>query len=140
MNTNDKSQIAELAVAADLAKRGYIVSIPVGVAPYDLIVDRSSKYGMYAHPERVQVKYTSAHKSGVLRVELDRTRTTNKGSLTYHYDRTDFEWLAVYSPDYPKICYVPVDKIIGIRQYSLRIKPPKRSYPNIRLAEAYINI
>ena len=50
-----KGDLAELAVALDLRRRGYGVAFPFGEASaYDLIIERGDKL------ERVQVKHTAS--------------------------------------------------------------------------------
>ncbi len=131
MKTNDKSQIAELAVAADLAKRGYTVSIPIGVAPYDLIVDRNGKL------ERIQVKYT-AEKGPIVEAQLERSGN----GIRTRYKADEFDWLAVYAPTLNVVYYVPINEVVGMKSFSIRTGPTKRNYPDNRInyAESYINI
>jgi len=134
MNTNDKSQIAELAVAADLAKRGYTVSIPMGVTSYDLIVDRGGE-----KLEKVQVKYTT-EKDGCLDISLERTSYRREQTISNQYTEDDFDWLAAYSAPNGTVCYIPVDEVAGMRALRLRIEPPMRNYSKINLAESYVHI
>jgi PD-(D/E)XK endonuclease len=58
-----KGDLAELKVACDLRRRGYLVLIPFGEeAPYDIVIDRDGKL------ERIQVKYRDRGDGAVIEV------------------------------------------------------------------------
>lgn len=83
--TTFKGDIAELMAAAELAKRGYIVSRPLtNGAPYDLLVDTDEGI------KRIQVKKANPFENGSLRVVLcsnkwhrGRTRISYHGRVDY---------------------------------------------------------
>ena len=82
-----KGDLAELKVACDLRRRGYLVLIPFGeAAPYDLVIDRNGNL------ERVQVKYRDRGERTAIEVpcysqtiihgkSVSRTRYTLKRSI-----------------------------------------------------------
>jgi hypothetical protein len=73
MNSSQKGSIAELAVASDIAQRGFTVLLPIGVTPYwDLVFTRD--YG--SSFERVQVKSAMLTK-GVLVANSFRLQITS---------------------------------------------------------------
>ena len=84
-STTFKGDIAELMTAAELAKRGYIVSRPLtNGAPYDLLVDTDDGI------KRIQVKKANPFQNGSLRIVLcsnkwhrGRTRVSYHGRVDY---------------------------------------------------------
>lgn len=97
-----KGDVAELAVALDLRRRGYGVSLPFGEAgDYDLIVDREGRL------ERVQVKHTVSDGTVVI-VRCRSTSLTNgKVRAVKRYTAETIEWLAVYDATTSCCFYVP---------------------------------
>lgn len=68
-----KGDLAELMVAADLRRRGYVISIPFGEdCNYDLVLDRGPL-------ERVQVKYSTSN--GEIVVVRCRSHSLTKGRV-----------------------------------------------------------
>lgn len=126
--TNLKSNIAELAVAAECAKKNWVVLFPFGEnTPYDILVDTGSEF------LRVQVKYVST-KDNVLNVPLKSTT-----GVTY---KNTVDIIAVFCPDNQKVYWVDLSKeeIDDINTYiRLRHSVPKNNQlKGIRFSEDYL--
>lgn len=79
-NTTQLGDIAELMTAAELARRGYIVSRPLtNGAPYDLIVDTDQGI------RRVQIKKAGRTPSGAWRL-MCSTSKSHRGRSPASYD------------------------------------------------------
>lgn len=143
MTTKQKGSVAELAVAADLTKRGFTVAVPFGdYGDWDLLVDRhwAAWTGMQGRFERVQVKYATK-KNGALPVR-NRCHSVTAGrvSKTYTYnDRVD--WIAVYEATTDCCYYMPTAWLPQSRagtEVSLRVDPPKNGqYEGVKWAKDY---
>lgn len=121
MNTQHKGDLAELAVAADLTKRGYQVAFPFGTSlDWDLALIREARV-----IERIQVKYSSMLKNGTIKIRAG-----------------DFDYLAVYCPEVEKIYYVRASDMPEGGQLYLRVRPPKNGADcgKIRWARDYETI
>jgi PD-(D/E)XK endonuclease len=132
--TKHKGAIAELAIAHDLAQRGYIVALPFGdYSDWDLLVQRDQGF------EKVQVKYAEIT-NGYVPVR-NRCHSVLAGRVTNTYlynDRVD--WLAVYEPASRQCYYVAHDELRG-EVMALRIDPPKNGQKDgIRWAKDYQSI
>ena len=133
-----KGDFAELKVACDLRRRGYLVLIPFGEeAPYDIVIDRDGRL------ERVQVKYSDRHGRAALEIQC-YSQTIVKGRLTSrtHYTAEVIDWLAVYDVETDKCFYVPAEELgAGRSKISLRFEPARNGQrAGIRFAEAYANL
>src|SRR3712207_1370711 len=97
-----KGDLAELAVAFDLRRRGHPVAFPYGEdCDYDLIVDREGRL------ERVQVKYARSN-GRVLEIRCRSHSLTNgKVRQTKRYTAGTIEWLAAYDAQTGLCYYVP---------------------------------
>lgn len=114
--TGHKGQVAELAVAFDLANRyGYSISWPVPNDPFDLIATR------YTEIKRVQVK-TVKHRvrDGKAWLVLD---FTDGGGKRYVAGTVDL--FAAYEPRDGRILYLPFEDLNGARE---RWIDPKKIY------------
>jgi hypothetical protein len=158
LSTKEKGDIAELAVAADLTKRGHQVALPFGNrGHYDLLVDRASQCTCKTidptgragcdncvpdYIERVQVKYTVSDEE-VIKV---RTRchsvTAGRVISTVQYTERDIDWIAVYDASTDFCYYVPAYHLgDGKGILHLRIKPTKNNQDaNVRWAHDYMAI
>ncbi len=127
MHTKLKGDIGELAVAGELLRLGWNVSFPYGEnLKYDLIVEKQGKM------KRVQVK-TVIPKNGALRINC---RSSNNWTVV-HYNKNDFEVLAVYDLIAQDIYFIPVSKI-NKSLINLRLKPAKNFQKlNINLAKSF---
>ena len=136
-STKTKGDLAELMVAADLARRGYQVSFPYGEdCAYDLIVDRDGQL------ERVQVKHADS-KGRLIRVQCYSSSLTN-GKVKHRkpYTRNMVDWIAVYDPATNRCYYVSSDEFAGGRyELSLRIAATRNAQrKGVRFAENYLEL
>ena len=136
-STKTKGDLAELIVAADLARRGYQVSFPYGEdCDYDLIVDRNGRL------ERVQVKHSDS-KGQVIRVQCYSSSLTN-GKVKHRkpYTQSTVDWIAVYDPRTDRCYYVSSDEFASGRyQLSLRIAATRNAQTKgVRFAEDYLDL
>ena len=116
-----KGDLAELAVAHDLVRRGFRVAFPYGEdCNYDLIVDRGDSL------ERIQVKY---HRSdGAVIVVRCRTHSLTNGKVRVvkHYTSAIIDWLAVYDRTTSRCYYVPASELGDGRSIMhLRLTPAR---------------
>ncbi len=129
MNSKTYGDIAELAVAAKLAKMGYIVSRPLSDnAPYDLIIDKNGTL------QKVQVKARKSRK-GCVFVEL----YSNTTSGSRMYQKKDFDILAIYHIETGDIALVDHNEI-NTKQLILQIGSSKRfskNSPSMKFFEDY---
>lgn len=108
MKSKEKGSIAELAVAADLVRRGYHVAFPFGdVDTYDLLFHREEvanvdRLGWQPSRqkrllfERVQVKYTKSDGKVIQVKARSHSVTAGQVSSTRTYGPNEAEWVAVY--------------------------------------------
>ena len=118
-----KGDVAELAVALDLRRRGYKLLIPYGEdCNYDLVVDRGDRL------ERVQVKYTASD-GCVVRVRCRSHSLTNgKVKHTKYYTAEMIDWLAVYDATTDTCYYVPAALLgTGRAELALRLTPARNN-------------
>jgi len=132
-----KGDVAELAVAVDLRRRGYLVSIPFGEdSDYDLVVDRAGKL------ERVQVKYTESD-GHVIQVRCRSHSLTNgKVRATKLYTAEMVDWIAVYDETTKRCYYLPSTLLgNGHPMLALRLTPAlNNQVRRIRLAADFLEI
>ena len=105
LNKKAKGDLAELAVAADLRRRGFKIAIPFGEDwNYDLVVERSEDVPL----ERVQVKYAQNQGSGTGGAAAFRTRLrTAEVRATKRYTGAIIDWLAAYDVTTGAVYYIP---------------------------------
>ena len=134
-----KGDMAELAIALDLRRRGYVVSIPFGEsAPYDLVLDRG------AGPlERVQVKHGRVRNGVVVIRCFSLTIASGKVRSVTPYTPDDVDWIAAWEPVSGRCFYVPSAELgVGGRtDMKLRIEPTRNGQrQGIRWAAEYESI
>ncbi|HEV2062188.1 MAG TPA: group I intron-associated PD-(D/E)XK endonuclease [Solirubrobacteraceae bacterium] len=132
-----KGDVAELMVAADLARRGHRILFPYGEdCDYDLVAERPD--GRF---ERVQVKYSTSD-GEVIRVRCRSFSLTNgKVRMTKKYTADTIDWIAVYDPTSARCYYVPASELGEGRSYlHLRLAPARSGQRlGIRPAEDYLS-
>lgn len=122
MNTYQKGDVAELVVAADLAKRGYQVAFPFSTSSdWDLLLIRDKEF------ERIQVKSRALDDKGVLLVPNRVMSNTAGGQSTRLYTADDVDWIAVYCPDVDDCFYIPISLVEGRETLYLRFEAPKNN-------------
>jgi hypothetical protein len=115
-----KGDLAELKVACDLRRRGYLVSIPFGEeAPYDLVIDRNGRL------ERVQVKYADQKHHGSVEVRCySQTVIGGKVRSVTPYTAETIDWLALYEATSDRCYYLPAAELGGGRmRLTMRFAP-----------------
>jgi len=101
MHTKLKGDIGELQVAKELLSRGWHIAFPFEEnLKYDLVAEKEGVF------KRIQVKAVMP-KNGALHVNC---RSSNNWSVI-HYNKKDFEVLAVVDIDSGKIYFIPSDQI-----------------------------
>ena len=131
VNSKTIGDLAELEVACDLAKQGYIVSRPLSDnATYDLIADINGRL------LRVQVK-ARAERNNAVAVEL-RSCMRN---YVYMYEKSDWDILAVYNIKNGKLAYLTWDNIGDNGTVVLRVQPPKNNQiKGVRMFEDFSRV
>ena len=129
-----KGDLAELKVAADLAKRGCRISIPFGEdCDYDLIADYRGRL------HRIQVKYSQS--DGQIVVIRCRSHSLTNGKVrTKLYMPTMIDWIAAYDPTTDRCYYCPSWELgaEGRNLLHLRLQPARNGQRiGIREANAY---
>ena len=130
-----KGDVAELAVATDLRRRGCRVAFPFGEDwAADLIVERAGSL------ERMQVKYAESD-GAVLQVRCrHQSLTDGRVRVTRRYTQETIEWLAVYDGTTGCCYYIPAAELgDGRSLLHLRLTPPRNGQrAGIRLASEYL--
>lgn len=123
-----KGNVAEIAIAASLAKAGFLVLTPMSVARYDMAIDTSDGI------KTVQCKHA--------RVEGDRIIFSVKsinplnGKTRTYGDEVDF--FAVWSSDLDKSYLIPIDELLGVGSIvTLHTGTNYRQSTGIRFAADY---
>lgn len=129
--------MAEIAVALDLLRRGHKIAFPYGEDwDYDLIVR------LEARLERVQVKHARSD-GAVVRVRC-RSQSLTGGQVrsTKHYTAEMVDWIAVYDSHTDRCFYVPATELAGGRsELFLRLTPARNGQrQGIRNAGDYVEI
>lgn len=136
LTTKQKGSIGELAIASDLAKRGYQVMFPFGeYGDWDLLIMRTGTF------ERVQVKYSTSD-GQILKVRA-RCHSVHAGSVTktVMYSQATIDWLGVYDATTDICYYIPASQLTGSSgEMYLRLAEPKNKVPSIRWAKDYRQI
>lgn len=134
MTSKEKSNVGELAVAADLAKKGYRVALPFGeYGDWDLVFERPT-----GELERVQVKYTESDGKVVKVRGRCHSVTAGRVGKTKMYDCSMVEWIAVYDKTTDAVYYVDPSELGSSGEVQLRLVPPANGMTKgIRWAHEY---
>ena len=130
----EKGDLAELIVAADLARRGWGVAVPWGEnSDFDLIAYRDHQL------ERVQVKFDGARADLVTVRCQSLSLTAGRVRQIKRYTATTIDWIATYHQPSDRCYYVPADELgDGCSQIYLRLTPTKNNQQSgIRMAADY---
>ena len=130
----EKGDLAELIVAADLAKRGWEIAVPWGEnSDFDLIACRGEEL------ERVQVKYAGATTDIVVVRCQSHSLTNGRVRQTKKYTPAMIDWIAVYHEPSDRCFYVPASELgAGRARLHLRLSPSLNNQrTGIRNAEDY---
>ncbi len=132
-----KGDLAELAVAMDLRRRGHKVAFPFGEDwDYDLVVEREGRL------ERVQVKHVRSD-GRVLAVPCySLSLTAGKVRAKKRYTAAIIDWLAAWDATTGQCYYLPAKALGGGRSVlTLRLVPCANGQrAGIRWAEDYVDL
>lgn len=130
MSPSDRGGTTEAVVMAALAKAGYLVLLPIGVARYDLAIDRRDGTGI----KTVQVK-TARVQGGCITwwSASFRKETGQRSSYTGEVD-----YFGVWCPGLDDAYLVPVD-LVASREGRLRLLPTANNQQaGIRWADEFL--
>ena len=117
MTPSAKGGVAELAIAAEAAKIGVVVSRPVVEGGrYDLLFDTD---GVLL---RVQCKW-ARRKGDVIVVHTRSTRLTPAGYVRTTYNPSEIDAIAAYCPDVDRCYFIPIHDVAGKQVVHLRLSP-----------------
>jgi hypothetical protein len=136
-STKAKGDLAELAVASDLLKRGYKIAFPYGEDwDFDLVICRAGTL------ERVQTKYATSDGCVVNVKCASHSLTNGHVRATKKYTADMIDWLAVYDATTQQCFYIPACELERGRSYiSLRIGTPRNNQrAGIRWAHDYYSL
>lgn len=129
--TTHKGNVGQAAAVLDALNRGYLVSIPLEGAPYDLIVDTGNRL------LRVQVKY-SCSSDGSLAVRF--TTVPRYGGERNRYTSAEVDYIAACDGTTQKVYWIPIEATES-DSMTLRLDPPKNGQKKgIFLAENYLSL
>lgn len=133
--THAVGNVGEFRIAYEAAKRGYVVSIPMGHdVKYDLIVDRGGKL------ERVQVKTVTSNGAVIKAHMRSPGRIDGKISIN-KYTSEDVDWIVVFDVTTELCLFVPASELgsSGKDALTFRVKPAKNNQrKNVRFVEDYM--
>jgi hypothetical protein len=133
MNTNEKGDVGLANVILDLINKGYFVFLPFSdTTNVDLIV--ADKKNMKT--QRVQIKFISVNKKGVLNIVT--SSVVNGKKIPVDLNKTDI-W-AIYCPDTKEIYYVTTLELLGKKTMVLRVIEPKQKQNNIHYAKNFLDL
>jgi hypothetical protein len=129
-NTKAIGQLSEIMVAAELARAGYLVSVPLGEnSRYDLIADKDGRLF------RVQVK-TGRLRNGAIIFACYSSHSHRKGPSCRSYSN-EVEFFGVYCRELETAYLIPIEDTASLTG-ALRVDPPRnRQNRKIRWASAY---
>ena len=115
---NRKGNVAELAIAAEAARLGISVLIPLTEHErYDLVFDIKGDL------LRVQCKW-GALRDRLVCARLSTSRHTPRGYVTGTYAPGEVDAFGIYCEDLGKSYLVPIDVVAGQHTIQMRLAPP----------------
>ena len=131
MNKKQKGNYAEAKVELAALEKGWIISRPMSVARYDLILDDGKKL------HRVQVKYAGQgdkNSSGAVKF------SANNGPHSPEcYTKDEVDLILVYIPQIDKVVRIDPEHFHGKTACAIRLEPPKNNMTKgIFLAEDHV--
>ncbi len=120
VNSNDKGNVAELAIAAEAARLGLSVLRPMTERErYDLV------FGVGGRLFRVQCKW-GAHQGDIVLVRLRSSyHSPTRGYVTATYDESEIDLVAVYCGALDRCYLLPIKLVAGLGVVSLRLGEPR---------------
>lgn len=131
-STSKNGDIGVAKAMADLLQKGYDVLMPVSnTSPFDLVIYNGIKFF------KIQVKYRSINKQGILSIECRRAINNRKTLIYRKMKDSEVDIYCIYCPETDK-CYYVIYKNIKKDSIHLRIEPPKKGQKkNIMLAKHF---
>ena len=121
LTSNDKGNIAEMAIALEATKLGIEVLKPVAEhVRYDLAFDLGDQI------LRVQCKWARLER-GVVCVNLVGYRLTSRGSIRSKYSSEEIDAVAAYCQALDRVYFLPAKEVAGRAAVYLRIAPTKNA-------------
>ena len=119
LTSNDKGNIAELAIALEATKLGIEVLKPVSEhVRYDLAFDLGHRI------LRVQCKW-ARFQGAVVAVNLVGYRLTSRGSVRTKYSPDEIDAVAAYCHELNRVFFIPASEVTERAAVYLRIEEPK---------------
>jgi hypothetical protein len=121
LTTDQKGNIAELAIARDAIKFGIDVYRPVGEGGrYDLIFEIGTQLW------RIQCKWAPRH-GDVVVIRCYSCRRNRDGLLRRKYVEGEIDAFAAYCPDTDRCYFLPFAELVASSQIMLRLAPSKNN-------------
>ncbi len=121
LTTDQKGNIAELAVAYEATKLGIVVFRPMGEGSrYDLIFDLGGRL------LRVQCKW-APRRGEIVSVMCESRRRAIDGIRRRAYTPAEIDAIAAYCPELERCYLLPVGLVANRRGVSLRLAPAKNN-------------
>ena len=130
MKPSERGDRTEAVVLAALAKAGYTILIPFGVARYDIAIDARNGSGI----KTVQCKTGSLYRGCI----IFRAHSIDHATQVRRHYRGQADYFGVWCPDFADNIYlIPVEDV-GPSTVALRVTPVKNGQiKGIRWAEDY---
>lgn len=132
MNSNDKGNLGYAMVIADIMKKGFFVFTPIADTTCVDMVIGNDKMEL----KRVQVKYRTKSKRGVLEIPIHTVVNGKKIPV----DTSKLDLWAIYCPDTDIVYYFPTKLVSGKNNIYLRIDKPIKNNNNINFANDYLTL
>lgn len=115
MNTAQKGEIAQLHAELRAVELGHIVSRPLTVSRYDLLIDNGSKIF------RVQVKYADGKASGTDNAVLASLTYTDRSKQSNYYSEEDVDAFVIYVPRVDEVLWFPAHLACGKGKLQIKV-------------------
>jgi len=119
-HTKSKGDLGVLKAQIDLFEQGFAICIPLTEhAPFDLVAYKEGKF------RRVQVKYRTLGKNGVMQVKFASCWADRHGTHTVPIDKNEVDLYCIYCPDTDECYYLEPGKFAS--NVSLRVGTSKNN-------------
>ena len=117
-HTKNKGDLGVLKAQLDLFEQGFMICMPLTEhAPFDLVAYRNGEF------RRVQVKYRSLQKNGVMEVRFSTCWSDRNGTHIVPIDKNEVDLYCIYCPETDECYYIEPNKFRT--NVSLRVKTSK---------------